>query len=97
MLLRSPRRSFNCGVPQMMAVRHSLTGRKSLPWEALLLEDRRALGSLRRSVLALLQRDPLQRATVSEVLRSWQDLFSATTTYTAATPSTQTTAEISDR
>jgi hypothetical protein len=78
-----------CADAQMLAVRDSLAGRQRLPWEDLSADDRRALGSLRRSVLALLQREPAARAAVDEVLRAWQDLFSATTTYTAASRSPQ--------
>lgn len=67
-----------------MQVLARLRGEAELPWEGDLAAKnataRRRLGLFREPVLALLRRDPAQRATLSDFCRTANTVFSSPTT-----------------
>ena len=61
-----------------------LPGQEELPWEGDLAEKnpaaRRRLGLFREPALALLRRDPAERATLADFCRTTNTVFSSPTT-----------------
>ena len=67
-----------------------LRGEQELPWEGDLAEKnpatRRQLGLFRESVLALLRRDPAQRASLADFCHTANSVFSSPTTIADSGP-----------
>jgi hypothetical protein len=74
------------GYMQADLVKAQIAGRMPLPWEPLSREAHRCLADLRHSTLLLLDRDPLSRPSLTDVLRMWHSLLAATTTQVLGKP-----------
>ena len=75
------RPAFPRGTP-LEAVRAQICGAAPLPWESAQGRKRHIpeLRFLRRSVMSLLERDPLKRPTSQQLLQSWNNLFDSHST-----------------
>lgn len=79
LLLGQP--AFPRGTP-LETVRAQICGAAALPWEGAQGRKRHIpeLRFLRRSVMSLLERDPLKRPTSQQLLQSWNNLFDSHST-----------------